>query len=431
MIKATFYYILSNALSRGSFILYSPLLLSILTLEEFGLYNLIFISAMMLSPILSIGGGAVILREGVNNRVLSDILFIKYILRTSFLSIIIMVVLFIFDTSQYKWLSYSVLYGSMEAMFLLILSYYRTLDNFKGYLYIAISRFCLVLFVYLLAIYFHYSFEKILLLQFIMMLTIVSLLILMIILKTNRISNIQFDDYSLFLFGLFLIPHGLSQWVMSSSDRVLIKFFLDNSSLGLYSIGYIFASLLLLLNSGIGLALPQMMIKDYDKWLDEKLDLYWLKFYSLSSIILLVIIEIFFTIDKTYFHLLKYYTSEMYLVFSFIYMGVLALGFYYFYANYLFYHKKSKTISLQTLLAASINIILTIVLLQFFNIVGAAMATMISYFIYVYLVKQAALNLEKKLLPISKRIDQMYLFTIVIVSLILIIGWKMQEWISI
>jgi O-antigen/teichoic acid export membrane protein len=419
MIKNTLLYIVSNAISRGAFVLYSPILLSLLTLEDFGLYNLVFILSMLISPILVFGGGSSILREGVVDSAKAYYLFIRYMFLSILISIILFTIVNIFDTSQYNWLTYAVMLSSVEASLLLVLAYYRTINKGNIYLYISIIKFILIIIIFFISSNLNYALNDILQLQFIMLciLSIVSLFIVMLRNNTKYISS--GDNYSIFIFGLFLIPHGLSQWIMSSSDRILIKYFLTNEALGVYSIGYVVASLLLLINSGIGLALPQEMIKNYQKWKDDRIDIYWIRIYSISTIVLLLCIEIFFILDKNYFNLLKYYSTEMYLIFSFAYIGITILGFYYFYANYLFYFKKSKLISIQTFIAAVANIILTIVFLNYIGVVGAAVATMLSYLIYLYLVRKEALKLEIELKEISVAIDKIFYIIISINTIIL------------
>jgi O-antigen/teichoic acid export membrane protein len=426
MIKNTLLYIISNAISRGAFILYSPILLSILTLEDFGLYNLVFILSMLMSPILAFGGGSSILREGVVDNAKAYYLFVRYMFLLILISFLLFIVVNIFDTSQYTWLTYAVMLSSVEASLLIILAYYRTINKANIYLYISIIKFILIIIIFFISSNLNYALNDILQLQFIM-LCILSIVFLFIVVFRNNTKYISSgDNYSIFIFGLFLMPHGLSQWIMSSSDRILIKYFLANELLGIYSIGYIVASLLLLINSGIGLALPQEMIKNYQKWKDDKLDIYWIRIYSISTIVLLLCIEIFFILDKNYFNLLKYYSVEMYLIFSFVYIGITILGFYYFYANYLFYFKKSKLISAQTFIAAVANIILTILLLNYIGVTGAAVATMLSYLIYLYLVRKEALKLEIELKEISIVIDKIFYIIMSINTIILgifFIGW--------
>jgi O-antigen/teichoic acid export membrane protein len=419
MMKTILYYIISNAISRGAFILYSTILLSLLSLENFGLYNLIFILSMLISPILVLGGGSVILREGVNSHILAYQLFIKYTLFTIVFSLLLFFCVYYLDDSKYHWISYSILFASVEAVFLLVLAYFRTVDKPRLYLYISFLKFIVVLSVFAVSFSLKYSFSDILFLQFLTALFVAILLVLFIFKTAEKSTDSIYDKYQLFMFGLMLIPHGLSQWMMSSSDRVIIKYMLNDEMLGIYSVGYIVASVLLLINSGIGLALPQLMIKNYLAWKKNKEDLFWIKIYAIVDIVLLLLIEIFFILDKNIFHLLKYYTVEMYLVFSFAYLGISILGFYYFYANYLFYFKKSKTISTQTFYAAMSNILLTTIFIYWIGVVGAAVATMFSYLFYLFLVRKEALKLEIELKNIDSYICNYFYKLMIIIVIIL------------
>ena len=61
------FYALSTAISRGYVLLFFPFLTLLLSLENFGIWNLVIIVSNLLAPILSLNGAASILREGSEN----------------------------------------------------------------------------------------------------------------------------------------------------------------------------------------------------------------------------------------------------------------------------------------------------------------------------------------------------------------------------
>jgi O-antigen/teichoic acid export membrane protein len=418
--KSLYLYTISTAINRGSFIIFSPILLNIILLEEFALYNLIFILSMLISPLFTIGGSASILREGVSDVQKAYTLLIYYIIWTILLATIVFLLITIYDKSIYNWITFVVLLSFIESIFLLTMAYIRTINKAMLYLYLSLLKLFIILLTLYISYIHQYNLNDILLLQFILQFILLIFILFFIYSNSkNKIIPIK-NSSEILLFGILLVPHGLSQWIMSSSDRLLIELFLNTEILGIYTIGYLIASILMLINSGISLSLPQQMIKNYTKWKEMEYDVFWVKKYSFATIILLILLVIFFIIDNKYLFIIKYYTCEMYLTFSFAYIGITILGFYYFYANYLFYFKKSKVISIQTFLAASINVILTIILINIIGVIGAAIATMISYSVYLYLVRKEALKLDD-IIQISNKIDIIFLklisFQIIILNI--------------
>ena len=144
---------------------------------------------------------------------------------------------------------------------------------------------------------------------------------------------------------------------------------------------------LMLINSGISLALPQGLIKHYDKWKDGVLLLKYFKIYTIISLVLLIFIDLFIWLDEAYFNILKYHTVQMNWLVGIVFAGLYTLGAYYFYSVILFYHKLTKVIATQTMKVAVVNILLTIGLVYLMGTIGAAIATLIAY-LCAYVVKK-------------------------------------------
>jgi O-antigen/teichoic acid export membrane protein len=182
---------------------------------------------------------------------------------------------------------------------------------------------------------------------------------------------------------------------MSSSDRIILEQILGTTSVGIYSLAYNIALVLMLVNSGIALALPTYMIKNFKNWKNEKYDNKLIKYYTTISIILFFVVFSLYYMDLKYFHILGYYGDEMPILILIIYLSIYILGLYYFYANYLFYYKKAAIISKVTFKAALLNILLTTILIYFIGVIGAAVATFIAYVYYLILIKNEVLKIDK------------------------------------
>lgn len=384
MKKSIILYSLSTALNKGAVLLFFPLLISYLTLEEFGTWSLVIVFSNLLLAIISFNGSASIIREGSNNLDLGYVLLLRY----SFLTIIISIIL-VFIVNFFmgdNWLFYSLLISFSEALLFLILTYFRIKDESFKYLLISFLKTIAILLLIIYIKKFHLELDMLFFYHFLIVL-ILALILLFSIYLENYNNTINYKFSSIFLFGIILIPHSLSQWIMSSSDRLILDYFLGAESVGIYSLAYNMAMILMLLNSGLALSLPTFLIRNYEDWVIKDYDNKFLRYYSIIAVILFIIIMLCYVFDSIYFKILGYYSLELILLITIIYLSLYILGVYYFYVNYLYYYKKASIISKSTFYAAILNIILTILLIQFLDIIGAAIATLISYSYYLYLIR--------------------------------------------
>ncbi len=84
------------------------------------------------------------------------------------------------------------------------------------------------------------------------------------------LSNLHFflqKDKKFIWFGILLIPHSLSQWVMSSSDRYIIKVIFYYGCR--YSLVDAYASLFMLFISVLAITLPEYCIRKYDSFVKK------------------------------------------------------------------------------------------------------------------------------------------------------------------
>lgn len=65
------------------------------------------------------------------------------------------------------------------------------------------------------------------------------------------------------LFSIGLLPHTLSQWVSSSSDRFFVKLYTNDIELGYYSFSYSLAAIFMIVNSSLALGIPQLCVKNF------------------------------------------------------------------------------------------------------------------------------------------------------------------------
>jgi O-antigen/teichoic acid export membrane protein len=184
------------------------------------------------------------------------------------------------------------------------------------------------------------------------------------------------------VFSLGLLPHGFSQWILSGSDRLIIKSMLGDVQLGYYSLAYTLAMCVMLINSGLGMTIPVDIIKHHTVWVNTGKRTKLIGMYSLLFLITsisLVVIPHFF---KEYLPFLKDVNQQVLKLMPWILNGMYFLGIYLFYINYLFYKRKSMLVSMITTVSAIFSILLTFSLVRFLGIEGAAFSTFFSYLMY-------------------------------------------------
>lgn len=387
-------YALSTAISKGAILLFFPFLTILLSLEDFGIWSLVIIVSNLLVAILSLNGSASILREGSENLSKGLHLLKSYLLLTILLNIFLINCIYFFSFE--KWILYSVIIGFLEGILLLVITYYRTLE--KAVIYFLVN-FIKTILLFILVVYASknsFTLDE-LLYNHILILFVFTICILIITFISNSIKSKKTFFKASLVFSIVLIPHGISQWIMSSSDRVIIEYILGSKEVGIYSLAYNISMILMLINSAIALSLPTYMIKNYENWKKQNYDNKIIKIYTFISLGLFFTLLSVYSLDKLYFGILGYYEQEMIPLIFTIYLGIYLLGLYYFYANYLFYHKKAAIISKVTFYAAIINVILTTLSLYVLGVLGAALATLAAYICYLYMIRKETLKIEKDL----------------------------------
>lgn len=414
MNKQVLIYIISTAIDKGSILLFFPLLLKFLSLEQFGIWSLIIIVSSLLTPIVTLNGSSSILREGSENIFVGKYLLKNFIVYTICIGGSFSFLLYFIDNLQERWLYYSFIIATIEGLLVLILTFLRTQNKSIIYFIINLLKITLLLILIIYSIYNKLEFNQYLYYQIIIM-GIFTLLVVLIVFYFDSNKYEKIGLYTVLAFAISLIPHVVSQWVISSSDRLIIEYILDTKSVGIYSLSYNIAQILTLVNMGLGLSLPTYLIKNYSKWKEKNFDNVIIKYYTFIAVFLFIFIYILYYVDYKYFNVLNYYNSEMLDLITINYLAIYVLGLYTFYANYLFYHRKGKIISIVTFYAAIVNVIFSVVLIYIFGLIGASIGTLVAYIFYLYYIKFKTMQIERDLnIKIIKNIMLLILVIIIL-----------------
>lgn len=403
-------YAFSTAVNRGAVLLFFPFLTQVYSLSDFGTWSLAIVISNLLMPVIMLNGSAAILREGSEDRNKGVKLLLLFSLITIFIGFISYLGGILFSLE--KWLLYAIAIASAEALLQLSLTFIRIREKSVIYFLINIFKTSALLMLIIYAKNMNMDFTLLLLNHFYI---VGAIAIIVLIFQSRFYIPTNFSFKPILFFSIALIPHGISQWIMSSSDRLLIDSMLGGDSVGVYSLAYNVALVLMLLNSGLAMALPTYMIKNYNKWIELCFDNKFIRYYTYLSIIILTLVISLYVIDLKFFGVLGYYGEEMLPLIFILYFSIYLLGLYCFFVNHLFYHKKASIISKVTFSAAIVNVLATILFVYYWGVIGAAIGTCLAYIYYLTTIRHQAMKVDDTInIVLTKPISIFFIATIVI-----------------
>jgi|GEM_PF-2192963 len=414
-IKKVILYSISVGFSRGYLLIIFPFLVKYYTTEEFGIYSLIYSTSNFIVPLISLNLSAAILREGVNDKKNAYAILIKSLITIFILSLFVFFSFNIFIKYSHLWLYWLIFCSFNEALFLNMQTFFRS-QEFDSLFFIfnLLKVLIISLTTYLLSSS-GYSFNTLMLAHNVFFLVFNIILLLFVIIKFHE-KQVFLDFRTILLFSVSLIPHSFSQWLMNSSDKIIIKFIKNDIELGRYSVAYTLGMVLLLFNAGMGLALPQILIKRYNEWIEKKYDVTIFLIYSILAVLLFIFINLVVYIDGKYLKYLNIFDLNTIALFIIIFCGFYVYGKYNIFVNYLFYHKKGFIISKNTIICGILNIIFTTIAVYFAGIFGAAIVTFLTYLLYQYLIKIDVKKYVDNLNDIIRTVEVISLVTLLIIA---------------
>ncbi|MCB9172999.1 MAG: oligosaccharide flippase family protein [Flavobacteriales bacterium] len=193
-------------------------------------------------------------------------------------------------------------------------------------------------------------------------------------------GKLQFVFYkNLLKEGSPLILMSVSIMVMNLSDRFYLEKMVGLKETGLYSVAYSIASIELLV-IGASMNVFRPMIYDYLENIKENKK----RLLNLSLVFILLTLGIFIIIAFSNEFIFKYFLEVSYesasifvipLTLSSLFWGIFS-----FYISYYLYYKKNRIIGLFSVIGIVINLVLNYYCILYYGAVGAAYATLITYF---------------------------------------------------
>lgn len=203
----------------------------------------------------------------------------------------------------------------------------------------------------------------------------------------------EYTKYA-FKYSLPIIPHGLSQIVLSQFDRIMINTMVGASQAGIYSFAYNIFSIV----SVTGASIDQV----WQPWFYEKMAEKNLRaIYHRANELIIgmgILISCIILVSPEIIHVLG---TEAYDEAKYVVIPILIGGYFTFLynipASVEYYYAKTKFIAVGTMLAALLNILLNSLVIPIYGYVAAAYTTLVTYFLYFLFHSILAFYIEKKM----------------------------------
>ena len=241
--------------------------------------------------------------------------------------------------------------------------------------------------------------------------------------KTGSLTT-KYWKYALGV-SLPMILHGLSLNILGQSDRIMLTALVGASETGVYSLIYNFsmiANVVVVSLAGVWVPWFTQKMKNREiELINEKVKLYIrIMTVVIVSIILISPEVLRILAPKEYWH------GEM--IIPPIIISSYIIFIYTLYVNVEHFHKKTRHIAVNTIIAASSNIVLNLIFIPRYGMYAASLTTLVSYSLSLYLHYKYSRKIEEELFPI--KIIMKYLLVVLIATggFYLISGFATIRW---
>lgn len=425
LMKSSFWYTFGNFFIKGISFITIPIFINIMTVEEYGLLNnftavsSIFVLVIGLSLNGAINNAYFEFKEDING-FMSSILFLSTISLGFFL--ILGNSLYYFkdsylDLSQIVF-NIMVLYSYSNFLIIFLSSYFTIKVAYFKYLLLSICSTFLNIGFSLMFMFTVFTENRYLgrIIGGTVAFSMVGIFIyLAIMIKGKQLVKKSYWIYALKI-SLPLIPHALSNLVLSQFDRIMINSYSGSYDAGIYSYIYNLGVILSVIwTSSNNAWVPwfyEKMANKNEQIIKKVANYYLILFGAITLICMLVLIDVAKIMAPIEYIkgiplvipiLLAYY-------FQFLYS---------FPVNVEFYEKKTNFIAIGTLGSAIVNIILNIIFIPQYGYMAAGYTTVVSYFLLFVFHYNLAKKLTGKQLFDTKMIVMVTLI-IIIMSFVLL-----------
>lgn len=383
LINNTFLFLIGNIGSKFIQFFLVPLYTYTLTTAQYGVTDIFFTTINFIIPIVSIQVSDGLLRFGLsreNN--INDVINSSFrIMLVGTIFSIVCSPLFCLVPELKEWIFYFIIILNLQIYRDLLSIVLKIKDMNKKYaINSIIYTFSLCLFNIIFLVLFGMGLAGYFL-SFIIA-NIISIAYILLMLKSDLKLFIRKRNKLLIktiaLYSLPLVINSISYWITMASDRYMIRTFLELSSVGIYAVA---CKIPTIITTFSGIFNQAWMISSIDEYENEKNSSFYGEIFNKYVGIIILFCALLILVLKPF---MKMYVSSDYyiawkctsiLIFSTVFSGICA------FINGIFYaYKKSINITITTTLGALINIILNFAFIPLMGIMGAAIATLVSWF---------------------------------------------------
>lgn len=182
-------------------------------------------------------------------------------------------------------------------------------------------------------------------------------------------------------FGVPLVPHHLALWLRSGIDIILITSLIGLSATGVYAVGFQLGAVVGIVAVAFNNAYSPYLFEKLKNITDEEKSkiVKFTYLYFIAIFLLSLIISSLFILLLPYIVGEEFQDASKYIVF--IAIAHSFSGMYMMVVNYIFYEKKTHLLSMVTLISSILHLIISFLFIKKFGAIGAAYASIISFFI--------------------------------------------------
>lgn len=411
----TLIYMMGNFGSKILVFIMLPLYTKYLTTNEYGLYDIITISIMLIIPIITFQ-----FDEGIYRLVQDEVRDkIKRIISTAILNTIknIIIVIFIILIANIIFPINNVILLILLLVSNIIYKYWlqisRALNFTKVYALTGIiNTFTMLVSNIIFIAVLGYGIKGLIFSNVISY----SISIIYIEFKVNIFKYINIKQYDkkvlaeLKSYSIPLIPNQINWWIMSVSDRYILSNYLGLNSNGIYSVSNKFPNIVESINSIFNLAWQQTAIEESN---NKQSDVYFNSVYNKFIGVMISILILLIPLTRFLVNILvssEFNSSYKYI--PILYIAVFFKALSSFIGVFYQIDKNTKLIFRTSIYGALINIVINVILIPRIGIQGATISTLISFYV---MYKIRIKNLKKVVnLKVNKTNKYLYIYIILI-----------------
>lgn len=383
---------LATIISRLITFVLTPIYTRYFNPQEFGIYSLITMAISIICPLCMLGIYDALFRLYFDK---DELFYRKELISTGLKLVIyitgsVLIVFFIFRKpitiiylGNIKYLDYIILgifiifFSNITAIAIGII---RMENNRKKIVQITLIQSVVTLFFNLLFIVVMHKDMR-----FVLAANIINLIILFFITSDYGKKYLNFSNFKInkdiskeiIKFGLPLTPVFIGYWILSAGDKLILNYIYNTSAVGLYAVGMKLASIMTLFQSTFAqgwqfFSFSTMRDNDASRVYGKIFDLVVFAGVSIVTVLLFYGDFIFKTLfAKNYY--------EAWIVSPILCLGPLIMVLWWIAGIGISIKKKTHLSTVGIFLAAVINIILNFLFIPKYYLMGAAIATLISY----------------------------------------------------